>query len=85
MEIKAELIFPAELKDEAIICNLCKQFNIIVNILEASFSTSTGWAILVFKGTEEELKKSLEYLKNKGVKFEDVQTTKQSHRWENNL
>jgi ABC-type methionine transport system ATPase subunit len=75
MEIKAELIFPAELKNEALICNLCKQFDIIVNIVEASFSTNTGWAILIFKGSEGELKKSLAYLKDKGVKFEDIETT----------
>lgn len=75
MEIKAELIFPAELKNEALICNLCKQFDIIVNIVEASFSTNTGWAILIFKGSEGVLKKSLAYLKDKGVKFEDVETT----------
>jgi ABC-type methionine transport system ATPase subunit len=74
MKIRAELTFPTQLKDDAIICNLCKQFNIIVNILEASFSTTTGWAILILEGEEGELKKSCEYLKDKGVKFEDAQT-----------
>lgn len=75
MQIKAELTFPAELKDEAMICNLCKQFDIVLNIVEASFSTDTGWAILVFKGSEEELKKAFAYLENKGVEFEEVQKT----------
>ena len=50
MQIKTELTFPGELKDEALICNICKQFDIEVNIVEASFSTDTGWAILVFNG-----------------------------------
>ena len=74
MKIKAELTFPGELKNEPIICYLCKQFNIVLSILEASFSTATGWAILVFEGKEEELKKAFEYLRTKGVKFEDIQT-----------
>lgn len=73
MKTRAELIFPGNLKDEAIICNLCKKFNVVVNIVEASFSTSTGWAILVFEGSDEELKKSFSYLKEKGVKLENVQ------------
>lgn len=73
MQIKAEFTFPGELKNEPVICNLCKQFNIIVSIVEASFSTDTGWAILVLKGSEEEVKKAFEYLKNKGVEFENMQ------------
>lgn len=42
MKIKAEFIFPKELKDEPLICDICKQFNITLSILEASFSTDTG-------------------------------------------
>lgn len=73
MQLKAELTFPGELKKEPIICNLCKTFDIVLNIVEASFSTDTGWAILVFEGKEEELKKTFEYLKDKGVKIENIQ------------
>lgn len=73
MHIKTELTFPGELKDEALICNICKQFDIVVNIVEASFSTDTGWAILVFNGSEEEIKKTFAYLRDKGVKIEDLQ------------
>jgi len=73
MQIRAELTFPGELKDEAIICNLCKQFDIVLNIVEASFSTATGWAVLIFNGSEEELKKAFEYLETKDVKIENTQ------------
>jgi len=73
MQIKAEFTFPAQLKDEAVICNLCKQFDIIVSIIEASFSTDTGWAILVLKGQEKEVQKALDYLTGKGVEFDNLQ------------
>ena len=73
MEIKAELTFPGKLKEEAIICNICKNFDIILNILEASFSTDIGWAILIFKGEEKELKRTFDYLKDKGVKIDNSQ------------
>lgn len=75
MKIKAELTFPAELKEEAIICALCKKFDIVLNILEASFSTDTGWAILIFEGSQPELDKAFQYLKDKGVEFEEIQRT----------
>jgi ABC-type methionine transport system ATPase subunit len=73
MKIKAELTFPSELKEEPIICDLCKKFDIIVNIVEASFSTDTGWAILVIKGQDQEIKKALDYLKGNGVEVKEIQ------------
>jgi len=73
MRIKTELSFPADLKEEPIICNLCKKFDIALSILEASFSTEVGWAILILEGVEGELNKALDYLKNQGVKIESSQ------------
>lgn len=70
MKIKAELTVPGELKDEAIVCYLCKNFDLTISISEVSFSTDTGWAILTFEGREEEIKRAFEYLKNKGIVFE---------------
>lgn len=69
MKIRGEFIFPAKLKDEPIICALCKQFDITLSIIEASFSTDTGWAILVLEGAETELNKTFEYLKNRGIEI----------------
>jgi ABC-type methionine transport system ATPase subunit len=73
MKIKGEFIFPCALKEEPIFCNICKQFNIVLSIIEASFSTDTGWAILVIEGEEEDLNKTFEYLKSKGVEMKDLQ------------
>jgi ABC-type methionine transport system ATPase subunit len=67
MRVRTELTFPGNLKDQAILCALCKQFNLIVNIIEASFSTDTGWALLVFDGSEAEIKKARDFLAAKGV------------------
>jgi ABC-type methionine transport system ATPase subunit len=75
VKTKVELTFPGELKEEAIICTICKKFDVIVNIVEASFSTGTGWAILVFEGAEGEIQKAFQFLKSKNVAFEDVQET----------
>jgi len=74
MKIKAELMFPAKLKDEPILCYLCKKFDIIMNIVEASFSTEVGWAIIIFEGKEGEVKNSLDYLKNNNIEIKNLQT-----------
>ncbi len=73
MKIRAELTFPSELKDEPILCNLCKKFDIILNIVEASFSTATGWSILILGGNKEELDRAFKYLKDSGVIIEESQ------------
>lgn len=72
MKIKAEFIFPKELKDDPLICDICKQFNITLSILEASFSTDTGWAILVLEAEDAEIIKTLKYLADKGVEIKDT-------------
>ncbi|MBM3252613.1 MAG: FeS-binding protein [Candidatus Omnitrophica bacterium] len=67
MKLKVELTFPAHLQDKPVIYNLGKEFEIIPNIIEASFSTKTGWSILVLEGQQEEIDKALEYLKKQKI------------------
>lgn len=73
MKIQAEFVFPGHLKDEAIICYLCKNFDINLSILEASFSTETGWAILILDGSKENVTKTVGYLLRKGVEIRNEQ------------
>lgn len=72
MQISVGLTFPGELKDETIICHVCKDFAVNVNILEASFSSTSGWAILGIEGEEEEINKVFDYLKSKNIKINKV-------------
>jgi len=67
MRIELELNFPQDLKQEPIICELCKKFQITLNIIEASFSTEIGWAVVVLEGEHQELEKVTQYLKDRGV------------------
>ena len=74
MQIAIGLTFPGTLQDEAVICNLCKNYDICLNIIEASFSMSSGWAILTAQGEEDELKKVFEYLAEKKIKVQRIET-----------
>jgi len=66
-KIEVELIFPKELKDEPVIYQMIKDFEIIPTIIEASFSTDMGWACLILEGEEEKLKELFDYLKSRKV------------------
>jgi ABC-type methionine transport system ATPase subunit len=74
MQIAVGLTFPGKLQDEGVICYLCKKFDIYLNILEASFSMSKGWAILKIEGEKEEIDKAFNYLVSKGVHIQNIET-----------
>ncbi|MFA5005375.1 MAG: NIL domain-containing protein [Candidatus Omnitrophota bacterium] len=76
MRMAIGLTFPGALQDESIICYLCKHFEISLNIIEASFAMSAGWAILTVEGEQEEVNRALDYLTDKGVKIQQIQVNK---------
>ena len=64
---EVELNIPGEFKREPIFYHIIKNFEVIPNIVEASFSTEMGWAVVKFEGKEEELERLFTFLKEKGV------------------
>jgi len=64
---EVELNIPGELKDTPLFYNIVKNFDVIPKILEASFSTEMGWAIITFEGQEAELDKVFKYLEKNRV------------------
>ena len=65
--VEVELSFPGDLKGEPVFYDIIKNFDVIPNILEASFSTDTGWAIVKLKGKDQELEKLFDYLRSRNV------------------
>lgn len=66
-KIKVELSIPSELKDEPIIYLMGSKFKLVPNIIEASFSTSMGWAVLTIEGDQQEIDKLTAFLKEKNI------------------
>ena len=66
-EVNVELFIPGELKDEPIICNMIKNFEITMKIVEASFSTESGWAYLIIEGDKKEINRLFDYLHERGI------------------
>ncbi|MCX5713783.1 MAG: NIL domain-containing protein [Candidatus Omnitrophica bacterium] len=76
MKMAIGLTFPGNLQDESVICYLSKNFDISLNIIEASFSMSSGWAFLEVEGEKDEIKKSFEYIVGKGIKIQQLRQSK---------
>ena len=66
---KVELNIPNHFQEEPFFYTIIKTFKVIPYIIEASFSTETGWAIVKFEGDEEEIEKLFKFLKEKGVEI----------------
>ncbi|MFH1753895.1 MAG: NIL domain-containing protein [Candidatus Omnitrophota bacterium] len=65
---KIELTIPSDLKEEPIIYFIGRDFKVLPNIIEASFSTSMGWAVLTVEGDDAEIERLIESLKERNVK-----------------
>jgi len=69
-DIKIEIFIPGELKEEPILYNMIKNFDVGIKIIEASFSTESGWAYLLINGKETEIERVLSFLKEKDINVE---------------
>ena len=74
MEQAIGLTFPGTLQDEAVICFICKNFNVNLIIIEASFSMSAGWAILKIQGEKEEIQRVFDYLASREIHIQNIET-----------
>jgi len=66
-ELEVELFIPGDLKNEPIISDMIRNFNVVIKIVEASFSSESGWAILHVKGVQSEIDKMFEDVRSKGI------------------
>lgn len=66
---RVELMIPGKFKNEPVFYYIIKNFAVIPNIVEASFSTEMGWAIVKFQGKPKELERLFSALREKGVEI----------------
>ena len=48
------------------------KFKVITNIRKADVESNGGWVILELTGSKEEINKALDWLKNEGVRVDNV-------------
>ena len=69
---KVYCTFPKELIKEPLLYNLGKNFNVIPNIRGASITDEVGLVFLEIEGDESEIEKSINYLRERSVRVDDV-------------
>ncbi|MEK6776961.1 MAG: NIL domain-containing protein [bacterium] len=65
------LSFPEELIQEPIIYNLGHEFKVVTSIFRASVGGKEGWIDLGLEGDENEIRKSIAFLKSTGIRVQD--------------
>ena len=70
MKKRVKLTFPQHLIKEPVIFTMAKKFDIMPNIRRARVTETVGEMVLELEGTDENLTKGIDYLKELGVVVE---------------
>jgi len=70
MKKRAKLTFPQHLIKEPVNFTMSKKYDVMPNISRARVSETVGEMVLELEGTEENLNKGLQCLKDRGVTVE---------------
>jgi ABC-type methionine transport system ATPase subunit len=65
------LTFPEELIQEPIIYRLGHEFQLVTNIFRAAVAEKDSWIILQLDGEEEEILRSIDFMRDMGVRVEE--------------
>ena len=72
MKQALDLIFPKDLIQEPVICQLSRELPITFNIRRAKVTEKVGEIVLELEGADADLKKAIQWLNKKGVKAEPI-------------
>ena len=72
MKQAVDLIFPKDLIQEPVICQMAKEINVIFNIRRAKVNEKVGEIVLELEGSESDLESASDYLKKRGIKVEPI-------------
>lgn len=67
------LMYPSRLITKPVICDLVKKFPVTFNIRQASVNDEIGLVSLELIGERDELKKSIAWLEEQGIKVEPLE------------
>jgi len=67
------LMYPSRFVTRPVIWELCKKFEIVTNLRQASVNEEVGLVCLELDGDREEIKRAIAWLEEIGVKVEPVE------------
>ncbi|MDQ7039045.1 MAG: NIL domain-containing protein [Aquificota bacterium] len=71
--VRLQLIYPEELVKEPIICMVCKNFDVVLNIRTAKVTQDTGMLTVEIDGEPEEIEKAIRFIEEKGVTVQPIE------------
>lgn len=73
MKTRVKLTFPQNLIREPVIFTMARKYDIMPNIRRARVTETVGEMILELDGSEEKIKKGIEFIKQQGIDVELVE------------
>ena len=73
MKKRVKLTFPQHLIKEPVIFTMAKKYDVMPNIRRARVTETVGEMVLELEGSEENLKKGIQSLKDQGIGVELVE------------
>ncbi len=73
MKKRVYLTYPKDQVKEPLLYQVCKKFDVVTNIRQASVSDKIGLVALELEGESEEIEKAIQYFIDKGVKVEPIE------------
>ncbi len=70
--VRTKFTFVEQLIKEPIIWKLAKDFDVITNIRRADVTDERGWVILELEGDQDEIERSLGWVREQGVRVDSV-------------
>lgn len=73
MKRRVKLTFPQQLIKEPVIFTMAKNHDVMPNIRRARVTDTVGEMVLELEGSEENLEKGIQYLRDRGVDVELIE------------
>lgn len=71
--IRLQLIYPEEKVKEPILCMVCKNFDVVVNIRTAKVTKDTGILTVEIDGEEQEIERAIRFIEERGVMVQPIE------------
>ncbi|WP_457600884.1 NIL domain-containing protein [Hydrogenivirga sp.] len=71
--VRLQLIYPEELVKEPVLCMVCKNFDVVLNIRTAKVTKDTGILSVEIDGESEEIEKAIKFIEERGVNVQPIE------------
>ncbi len=71
--VRLQLIYPEELVKEPILCMVCKNFDVVLNIRTARVTQDTGILSVEIDGESEDIEKAIKFIEERGVQVQPIE------------